>query len=133
MENNYDKNRELFPTEKPWSSAEIASIAGLLRPANISTKRFPEIPQISRARSLTSPDTACGWTGRKPSMPASSLSIPSYTACAGGEPLNITISQTLLSNTQPDTKTSKLRRLPIHPFSLRQPTAWKRNHPSVWQ
>lgn len=49
MENNYDKNRELFPAEKPWSSAEIASIAVLLRPANISAKRFPEIPQISRS------------------------------------------------------------------------------------
>lgn len=28
---------------------------------------------------------------------------------------------------------SKLRKLPIHPFSLRQPTAWKRNPLSVWK
>lgn len=42
MEHNYGKSREWLLAEKTWSSAVIASIAILSRPANISTKHFLE-------------------------------------------------------------------------------------------
>lgn len=42
MEHNYGKSRDWLLAEKTWSSAVIASIAILSRPANISTKHFLE-------------------------------------------------------------------------------------------
>lgn len=41
-EHNYGKSRDWLLAEKTWSSAVIASIAILSRPANISTKHFLE-------------------------------------------------------------------------------------------
>lgn len=80
------QSRELYFASRTWSLAEIASTAVLLRPANISNEHFLENTSDSRSRSLTSPTQSAGWRGRKLSMPASFLSIPSNMACASGEP-----------------------------------------------